>query len=53
MYYDEEGDLAEEFYEEVVPSGGRPWMKRITDSLTWQVYICVSGICDISTTKKV
>jgi len=38
MYYDEDGDLAEEFYEEVTPrQGGTPWMRRITKNLTWQV----------------
>ena len=43
MYYDEDGDLAEEFYEEVTPQqGGTPWMRRITKNLTWQVLInCV------------
>ena len=37
MYYDEDGDLAEEFYEEVTPAQGTPWMRRITKNLTRQV----------------
>ena len=37
MYYDEDGDLAEEFYEEVTPVQGTPWMRRITKNLTRQV----------------
>ncbi|XP_057313849.1 tumor suppressor candidate 2-like [Hydractinia symbiolongicarpus] len=36
MYIDEDGDLAEEFYEEVILNTGRPWMRRITEHLTWQ-----------------
>ena len=37
MYYDEDGDLAEEFYEEVTSAEGIPWMRRITENLTRQV----------------
>ncbi|XP_066918395.1 tumor suppressor candidate 2-like [Clytia hemisphaerica] len=36
MYYDEDGDLAEEFYEEVTPQQGTPWMRRVTKNLTKQ-----------------
>lgn len=37
MYYDEDGDLADEFYEEITPKTGAPWMRKITEHLTWQV----------------
>ena len=37
MYFDEDGDLAHEFYEEVVPDYGKPWMRRITENLMHQV----------------
>ena len=37
MFLDEDGDVAHEFYEEVQPDNGRPWMKQITDGLIWQV----------------
>ncbi|XP_034245020.1 tumor suppressor candidate 2-like [Thrips palmi] len=35
MYFDEDGDLAHEFYVEVVPQGkrGKPTMKKVTESL--------------------
>ncbi|KAK3931571.1 Beta-1,3-galactosyltransferase brn [Frankliniella fusca] len=35
MYFDEDGDLAHEFYVEVLPQGkrGRPTMRRVTESL--------------------
>ncbi|XP_065668849.1 tumor suppressor candidate 2 isoform X3 [Hydra vulgaris] len=36
QYVDEDGDVAEEFYEEVISSHGYPWMKRITERLCWQ-----------------
>ena len=37
MFQDEDGYLAHEFYEEIAPSNGRPWMKRITENLIEQV----------------
>ena len=40
QYIDEDGDVAEEFYEEVISSQGYPWMKRITEHLSWQVHFC-------------
>eukprot|EP00794_Sanderia_malayensis_P006765 gene6765-7526_t len=33
MCFDEDGDVAHEFYEEMVPSSGKPWMKQITENL--------------------
>jgi len=36
MFQDEDGDLAHEFYEEVDPLEGRPWMRRVTENLTEQ-----------------
>lgn len=36
MFQDEDGYLAHEFYEEIAPSNGRPWMKRITENLIEQ-----------------
>lgn len=35
MYFDEDGDLAHEFYVEVVPQGkrGKPTMKKVTECL--------------------
>ena len=41
MYFDEDGDLAEEFYEEVSPAGHKPWMKRVTEGLMRQVSLNV------------
>ena len=39
MFLDEDGDLAHEFYEEVVPSNGRPWMRRVTENLIEQGFV--------------
>ena len=39
MFYDEDGDLAQEFYEEVVPRKGHASMRRITKRLSWQVCV--------------
>lgn len=38
MYFDEDGDLAHEFYEEVKPTneGGKAWMRQLTERLSPQ-----------------
>lgn len=38
MYFDEDGDLAHEFYEEVKPmnKGEKAWMRPLTDRLSPQ-----------------
>ena len=44
MYFDEDGDLAHEFYEEVAPKrkGGRRKMRRVVRNLVPQVRVLYS-----------
>ena len=42
MYFDEDGDLAHEFYEEI-KKGGKRRMKRIEKNLTPQVIVGREG----------
>ncbi|KAJ1521241.1 hypothetical protein ONE63_002926 [Megalurothrips usitatus] len=41
MYFDEDGDLAHEFFVEVVPQGkkGKPTMRKVTECLQPQGYV--------------
>ncbi|XP_065058480.1 tumor suppressor candidate 2-like [Rhopilema esculentum] len=39
LFIDEDGDAAHEFYVEVTPPNGRPWMKRITENLIEQGFV--------------
>ncbi len=43
MYLDEDGDLAHEFYEEISPPSGKPWMRRITENIFPQVYFLTTS----------
>ena len=49
MYFDEDGDLAHEFYEEVAPKrkGGRRKMRRVVRNLVPQVreMFCANRFC--------